>query len=108
MILARHLSRVVFMRIMAVALVLGGLALALDLVESAAVVLDASDDTGSALSSVLNVELAAMIRCADGVARSPDGEEVRQVPQRHVWTTQTWISRSGSVWKRYYNAPLGK
>lgn len=43
MILARHLSRVVFMRIMAVALVLGGLALALDLVESAAVVLDASD-----------------------------------------------------------------
>lgn len=43
MILARHLSRVVFVRILAVALVLGGLALALDLVESAAVVLDAGD-----------------------------------------------------------------
>lgn len=43
MILTRHLSRVVFIRILAVALVLGGLALALDLVESAAVVLEASD-----------------------------------------------------------------
>ena len=43
MILARHLSRIVFMRILAVALVLGGLALALDLVESAALVLDARD-----------------------------------------------------------------
>jgi lipopolysaccharide export system permease protein len=43
MILAKHLSRVVFLRILAVALVLGGLALALDLVESAAVVLDAGD-----------------------------------------------------------------
>ncbi len=43
MILAKHLSRVVLTRILAVALVLGGLALALDLVESASVVLDASD-----------------------------------------------------------------
>ncbi len=43
MILAKHLSRVVFMRILAVALVLGGLALALDLVESAALVLNAGD-----------------------------------------------------------------
>ena len=43
MILAKHLSRIVFMRIAAVALVLGGLALALDLVESAALVLGADD-----------------------------------------------------------------
>lgn len=43
MILATHLSRVVLTRIIAVALVLGGLALALDLVESAALVLGASD-----------------------------------------------------------------
>ena len=43
MTLAIHLSRIVALRIMAIALVLGGLALALDLVESASTVLSAGD-----------------------------------------------------------------
>ena len=50
-----------------------------------------------------------MIDWPDGEARAPSNETMRQIPQPYgTWVTQTWISRTGTVWKRYYNFQLGR
>ena len=50
-----------------------------------------------------------MIDWPDGEARAPSNETMRQIPQPYgTWATQTWISRTGTVWKRYYNFQLGR
>ena len=40
---------------------------------------------------------------AEGVEKTPDGSRVRQVPQKYAWSTSTWCSEDGLVWKKHYN-----
>ena len=44
-----------------------------------------------------------MIDWADGEEIAPDGSVVREVPQRHVWTSSVWITQDGEAWRRYFN-----
>ena len=38
-----------------------------------------------------------------GLERAPDGNKVRQIPARHVWSSSLWISKDGTCWRRYFN-----
>mgnify|MGYP007078116873 CR=1 FL=1 len=49
-----------------------------------------------------------MISWPDGEMRAPGGgERMREVPQRHVWASSVWCSKTGLLWRRYYNGQLG-
>lgn len=43
-----------------------------------------------------------MNRWQDGIERNPDGV-VRQIPQRHAWSSGVWITRRGIARRRFYN-----
>jgi hypothetical protein len=48
-----------------------------------------------------------MISWPDGEIRAPDGGEImREVPQRHVWSSSVWCSKTGLLWRRYYNSQV--
>ena len=38
-----------------------------------------------------------------GLERAPDGNKVRQIPTRHVWSSSLWISRDAVAWRMYFN-----
>ena len=42
----------------------------------------------------------------DGILRSQDGD-MRQIPERHVWTSNACITKSGVARRRYYNMVSG-
>jgi hypothetical protein len=44
-----------------------------------------------------------MLVWRDGIVRAPCKHEVREIPQRNVWSQSLWITRKGDVWKRVFN-----
>ena len=42
----------------------------------------------------------------DGLERGPDGP-CRQIPQKHTWSSQVWVTRDGDARRRHYN-PVSK
>ena len=45
-----------------------------------------------------------MLAWGDGLERAPCRHEVREIPQRSVYSQSLWITRKGDhVWKRCYN-----
>ena len=44
-----------------------------------------------------------MINWPPGQDVGPDGSPVREVPQRHVWSSSIWITEDGIAWRRFFN-----
>ena len=49
-----------------------------------------------------------MLSWRDGVERAPCKHEVREIPQRSLWSYSLWITRKGVVWRKVYNPILNQ
>ena len=44
-----------------------------------------------------------MIRWSPGLISGPDGEKMREIPQKNVWTSSVFITKRGIARRRHYN-----
>lgn len=44
------------------------------------------------------------IEWADGLVHAPSGDEMRQLPEAHCWSSGVFIARNGLCWRRFYNS----
>ena len=40
----------------------------------------------------------------DGIVIAPSGDEMRQLPELHCWSSGVFVARNGLVWRRFYNS----